>query len=375
MVTETSITTDSESYRRGVVFGLTMAEVLLLLIFCILLFLKLVSDRLHEKERELAEEKLINTNLVSENEKLKSDYQEIKTKADILEERSKVLAAKVAQMPDTVENTELVQEIVEATIVLEEVNPEKASEFLYNLKENPDFLSQMQLTTIDEFSELTTKAQYSVSPQEYAVLSNLNPIEKDNLIQNAPIASQLSPNEFQEMQTNAKLYEEAPKPEKEEGNNWPPIISLSEAQNYSFRVGNATLAPQFSSALKGSIAQEILTILQQYEADVIEVIGHTDPQPMRSNRVTNLDKTANDFLYSNRNVNLSAKDNAGLGYARALSVTKELMKVPELSNYTILPYSAAQMIAPNEELSDGSSNYSGQQLRRIEIRVRRKQGN
>ena len=375
MVTETSITTDSESYRRGVVFGLTMAEVLLLLIFCILLFLKLVSDRLHEKERELAEEKLINTNLVSENEKLKSDYQEIKTKADILEERSKVLAAKVAQMPDTVENTELVQEIVEATIVLEEVNPEKASEFLYNLKENPDFLSQMQLTTIDEFSELTTKAQYSVSPQEYAVLSNLNPIEKDNLIQNAPIASQLSPNEFQEMQTNAKLYEEAPKPEKEEGNNWPPIISLSEAQNYSFRVGNATLAPQFSSALKGSIAQEILAILQQYEADVIEVIGHTDPQPMRSNRVTNLDKTANDFLYSNRNVNLSAKDNAGLGYARALSVTKELMKVPELSNYTILPYSAAQMIAPNEELSDGSSNYSGQQLRRIEIRVRRKQGN
>ena len=375
MVTETSISQDSESYRRGVVFGLTMAEVLLLLIFCILLFLKLVSDRLNEKERELAEEKVLTTILENENEQLKTDYKKEKIRADILEERSKVLAAKMAQMPDTVENTELVQEIVEATIVLEEVNPEKASEFLSNLKENPDFLSQMQLTTIDEFSELTTKAQYSVSPQEYAVLSNLNPIEKDNLIQNAPAASQLSPNEFLEMQTSAKLYEEAPKPEKEEGNNWPPIISLSEAQNYSFRVGNATLAPQFSSALKGSIAQEILAILQQYEADVIEVIGHTDPQPMRSNRVTNLDKTANDFLYSNSNVSLSAKDNAGLGYARALSVTKELMKVPELSNYTILPYSAAQMITPNEELSDGSSNYSGQQLRRIEIRVRRKQGN
>ena len=29
------------------------------------------------------------------------------------------------------------------------------------------------------------------------------------------------------------------------------------------------------------IAQEILAILQQYDADVIEVIGHTDPQPMR----------------------------------------------------------------------------------------------
>ena len=51
-----------------------------------------------------------------------------------------------------------------------------------------------------------------------------------------------------------------------------------------------------------------------------------DPQPMRSNRVTNLDKTANDFLNSNSNVSLSAKDNAGLGYARALSVTKELRR-------------------------------------------------
>ena len=375
MVTETSITTDSESYRRGVVFGLTMAEVLLLLIFCILLFLKLVSDRLQEKERELAEERVLTTFLISENEQLKSDYQEVKIRADILDERSKVLAAKMAQMPDTVENTELIQEIVEATIVLEEINPEKASEFLYNLRENPQFLSQMQMTTIDEFSELTTRAQYSVSPQEFAVLSNLSPSEKENLIQNAPAASQLSPSEFEEMQTNAKLYEKAPKSEKEEGNNWPPIISLSEAQNYSFRVGNATLAPQFSSALKGGIAQEILAILQQYDADVIEVIGHTDPQPMRSNRVTNLDKAASDFLNSNSDVSLSARDNAGLGYARALSVTRELMKVPELSNYTILPYSAAQMITPNEEISDGLSAFNGEQLRRIEIRVRRKQSN
>ena len=69
----------------------------------------------------------------------------------------------------------------------------------------------MQMTTIDEFSELTTRAQYSVSPQEFAVLSNLSPSEKENLIQNAPAASQLSPSEFEEMQTNAKLYEKAPK--------------------------------------------------------------------------------------------------------------------------------------------------------------------
>ena len=76
-----------------------------------------------------------------------------KIRADILEERSKVLAAKMAQMPDTVENTELVQEIVEATIVLEEVNPKKHLSFS-TISKKILILSQMQMTTIDEFSEL-----------------------------------------------------------------------------------------------------------------------------------------------------------------------------------------------------------------------------
>ena len=375
MVNETSIARDSEGYRRGVVFGLTMAEVLLLLIFCILLFLKLVSDRLDEKKEELAEEKLRNTDLIAKNEKLNSNLRIAHKRAEELEKRSRILAAKAAQIPDTIENTEFVQELVEAAVVLEEVDPNKASEFLFNLKENPDYLSQVQMTEFDEFAELTTKAQFSVSPQEFAVLSNLNPQEKENLLSNAEAVSKLSVNEFEEMQTKAQLFEVLPEAEKEEGNNWPPIISLSEAQNYSFRVGNATLAPQFTSALQGSIAKQILSILQEYEADVVEVIGHTDPQPMRTNRTSNLDNTASDFLNTNTRVNLSARDNAGLGYARALSVTKELMKVPELAQYTILPYSAAQMITPNEEISKGLSEFSGEQLRRIEIRVRRKQDN
>ena len=375
MVNETSISRDSEGYRRGVVFGLTMAEVLLLLIFCILLFLKLVSDRLDEKKEELAQEKLRNADLIVKNEELNSNLQIAQEQVEELKKTSRILAAKAAQIPDTVENTQLVQELVEAAVVLEEVDPNKASELLFKLKENPDYLSQVQMTEIDEFSELTTKAQYSVSPQEYAVLSNLNPQEKENLLSNAEAVSKLSVNEFEEMQTKAELFEQPLEPEKEEGNNWPPIISLSEAQNYSFRVGNATLAPQFTSALQGSIAKQILSILQEYDADVIEVIGHTDPQPMRSNRTSNLDNTASDFLNTNKSINLSARDNAGLGYARALSVTKELMKVPELAQYTILPYSGAQMITPNEEISNGLSDFDGEQLRRIEIRVRRKQDN
>ena len=50
-----------------------------------------------------------------------------------------------------------------------------------------------------------------------------------------------------------------------------------------------------------------------------------------------------------------------------------VMQVPKLGGYNILPYSAGQMITPDEQLQNGSDSYESSQLRRIEIRVRRKQ--
>jgi len=235
----------------------------------------------------------------------------------------------------------------------------------------------VQLSTIDEWDELTTEAQYSVTKEEFTILSQLNAEEKKNFLANAEIASQNTPNELQAMKQQADSVVELPKQVAEttqnDGNNWPPIISLSEAKDYSFNVGSANLAPKFKDALNGGIADQIYDILNKYDADVIEVIGHTDPQPMNKNRTTNLDSFSVEFFNSDKTINLSAKDNAGLGYARALSVTKELMKVPKLSGYSILPYSAGQMITPDEQLQDGSDIYDSSQLRRIEIRVRRKQ--
>ena len=68
------------------------------------------------------------------------------------------------------------------------------------------------MTEIDEFSELTTKAQYSAS-QEYAVLSNLN--WKKKILSNAEAVSKL--NNESRMQTKAELFEQPLEPEKEEG--------------------------------------------------------------------------------------------------------------------------------------------------------------
>jgi flagellar motor protein MotB len=320
MLNKTSITKDVESYRRGVIFGLTMAEVLLLLVFCILLFLAIINDRLKEEVRRLAEltvkftaEQELNQQLTDTNKKLSKQMT--------------VFASKVATMPETAENSEFTEKMFETAVILEATDPTKASELLYALNENPQLLQQAQLSTINEWMVLTTIAQPAVS---------------------------------------------AKKP-KTEGNNWPPIISLSEAKDWSFNVGSAKLAPKFQDALKGSISDQIYEILNEYDADVIEVIGHTDPQPMSKNSTTNLDNFSVEFFNSNKAIDLSAKDNAGLGYARALSVTKELMKVPKLSGYSILPYSAGQMITPDEQLQTGTSSYDSSQLRRIEIRVRRKQ--
>ena len=53
MVSDTYINRASESYRRGVIFGLTIAEVLLLLIFCILLLLKFTFDQKNKEIEQL----------------------------------------------------------------------------------------------------------------------------------------------------------------------------------------------------------------------------------------------------------------------------------------------------------------------------------
>ena len=215
----------------------------------------------------------------------------------------------------------------------------------------------------DEWEELTTLSRYSVSEEEHALLNTLDEEQRENLLANASLAANKTPSELTDMQARAEIS----------NNKWPPIISLSEARNYSFEVGSATLAPQFKQALKGKIAEQILALLNEFDADIIEVIGHTDQQPMSSTRTTNLDKIPLSFLTSNLDLTLNARDNAGLGYSRALSVIKELRKVPSLQKYTILPYSAAQMITPDEELNTGINDYDRALLRRIEIRVRRKQ--
>ena len=383
---ETSIAQAGNSYRRGVIFGLTMAEILLLLIFCLLLFMATLDEKIEE--------------LTKLNETLESQNLEYSRENKIL----------LAQNVRYKENIDALGQDTSVPIEVYEVVTKMDDEELFKFVENSELASTL---SPEDFSEVFEKAEQwdtvTNQPQNPKVdiitdlAKELKPEQLNKLIENAYVASQtdaeildaaleefnkpkekppepaLAPidpkiRELAESVSldDLKLLAEGKMEEKvEAGNNWPPIISLPEAENYSFKLGSAQLTESFKGQLSNEIVNQILRTLSEYDADLIEVIGHTDLQPMSMARVTNLDKSALEYFETADKVSLRARDNAGLGYARALSVTKHLLQTPELKDYTILPYSAAQMVTPNHTITTKDDNFDSSQLRRIEIRVRR----
>ena len=383
---ETSIAQAGNSYRRGVIFGLTMAEILLLLIFCLLLFMATLDEKIEE--------------LTKLNETLESQNLEYSRENKIL----------LAQNVRYKENIDALGQDTSVPIEVYEVVTKMDDEELFKFVENSELASTL---SPEDFSEVFEKAEQwdtvTNQPQNPKVdiitdlAKELKPEQLNKLIENAYLASQtdaevldaaleefnkpkekpaepaLAPidpkiRELAESVSldDLKLLAEGKMEEKvEAGNNWPPIISLPEAENYSFKLGSAQLTESFKGQLSNEIVNQILQTLSEYDADLIEVIGHTDLQPMSMARVTNLDKSALEYFETADKVSLRARDNAGLGYARALSVTKHLLQTPELKDYTILPYSAAQMVTPNHTITTKDDNFDSSQLRRIEIRVRR----
>jgi len=87
-------------------------------------------------------------------------------------------------------------------------------------------------------------------------------------------------------------------------NDKPPIIEVLESSRYKFPSGRAEVIPEFKKYIRGELRSKILRITKEYEeVDVIEVIGHTDGQPISGinspteNNYSNLD-------YSLEKVNL-----------------------------------------------------------------------
>jgi outer membrane protein OmpA-like peptidoglycan-associated protein len=375
-MTNTSIQQSASGYSRGVIFGLTMAEVLLLLIFCLLLFLATLNRQIEELSKA-------NDALTKDRETLEVANANYQASLNNLDQSTSV-SQELFDVVNVLDDNEL-QKLINNSEIATTYSAEKLEQVISKAKKWDVFTNQPpepSFTVLDEIEKNAAPEELVRLIENAEIAMNANPETLTEQISKAkkwdakaalPDVEQIDPkiaNLASQVSLNDLELLAAGKPEPA-GNNWPPIISLPEAENYSFKIGSAQLTDNFKTQLTGQIVQQILKTLSEYEADLIEVIGHTDLQPMSKDRATNLDTLAKNFFETDKEIALRAKDNVGLGYARALSVTKHLLSTPELKNYTILPYSAAQMITPNGTITTPDDDFGSSQLRRIEIRVRR----
>ena len=105
--------------------------------------------------------------------------------------------------------------------------------------------------------------------------------------------------------------------------------------------------------------------------DVVEVVGHTDDQPIGV-RQSNLDRDLLPVLKNEIGIaSIVPADNAGLGLARAASVVSVLRQNVDLAKFKILPLSGGQLVDTDETLAISGAGGNIAERRRIEIRLRK----
>jgi outer membrane protein OmpA-like peptidoglycan-associated protein len=271
-------------------------------------------------------------------------------------------------------NTRLAEVVDRATA---STSPREIDEFWRKLVESNDVVTKMEREGIS----LAALEQNDGTAAKLRQLMREG-IDPDKLARGAALASavdaavaernmkKLTPQEIVAL-VEKSLDPSKPPDDHPAGHNWPPIISLSEADGYFFATGSAELTPGFATELRGAVIDRLLEIARTFDVDVIEVIGHTDEQPVTSH-VSNLDRRLSSVtLGENGTGSLQWADNAGLGLARALAVVELLSADPRLRNFRILPLSGAQLIGIDGRLTRWDGHGDVRERRRIEIRMRK----
>lgn len=331
----------SSSYRQGLVLGLTMAEIMILLIFCLLItmaaFLKREQTKREEAEQQVRIERvssMADRNLVMA----------IKQNPELYERlRSEVVTSSNVKAVD-----EFWRELVESRNAMAEFKKSGLSE--RNIRD--------RLTEMERLSARGISADKALRDADIV----------GSIVKVMPAAGQPST----PPQAIADAVSRGLSGDTPSGHQWPPIIRLSEADGNFFKTGSAELSPEFREKLMTSTPQQIAALIRKYDVDVIEVVGHTDEQPVGI-RQSNLDRYLVPVLRNYAGIaSLAPADNAGLGLARAVSVVRVLGRSPLLSGYKLIPMSAAQLVNTDETLAiDGAFSGDVQERRRIEIRLRK----
>jgi flagellar motor protein MotB len=154
----------------------------------------------------------------------------------------------------------------------------------------------------------------------------------------------------------------------------PPIIVIQDTGSYQFQSGSAALPESLTRYIQQQLVSQIETNAEQYQIDVVEIIGHTDGQ-VNQGGVSNLDQVLEIVAKGNNSLNqLSPGSNADLGLMRALAVVKILQEIQQkegrLKGLQFRPYSAAQLVTPSGTFAENNRNPDAKR-RRIEIRFTR----
>ncbi|ODM73119.1 MULTISPECIES: hypothetical protein [Bradyrhizobium] len=360
-----TINRQNSSYRQGLVLGLTMAEIMLLLVFCLLIamatFLKHEQTKLDDARKELERER--------------AESKQGQAIVDALRQNP-VMYQKIVNATggDAAAIDEFWRDLVESKAAMAEIKKEGSS--LKELRDKATAMSTLLANGVD-------------------LEKGLHDAEIVSAIKRVMPASDKLPPSPQEI---ADLIAKGLAPGADHsGHQWPPIITLSEAGGFIFKTGSAELSAPFRTALLTTTADAIYRDIQQYDVDVIEVVGHTDEQtfgirtiappaptvdpsapavpmpPAIPQRRSNLDRWLPAVLRDGGDISRSTPvDNAGLGLARAVSVVSVLRQSPQLANMKMIPLSGAQLVNTDETLAI-SKTPGGDvaQRRRIEIRLRK----
>jgi flagellar motor protein MotB len=342
----------TSSYRQGLVLGLTMAEIMLLLVFCLLIAVG-VSLATERAERDDALLRLKQAEAAAAaNGKAVETLRQSATLTELLE-RTRRLGSqseidefwrKLVDSSDTVARME--QQGLSPATLKEESDDLARLRQLMNEGIDPDKIARSAALAAAIDAVMADKKLGDLTPQEIAAL-----------LEKGLAAAAVKPADDSDT--------------KKGQHNWPPIINLSEAGGYYFATGSAELTPNFATELRTVVVDRLLEIADAYDVDVIEVIGHTDEQPVNG-RASNLDRALSTVTSGGSGAGiLQWADNAGLGLARALSVVERLSADPRLRNFRILPLSAAQLIGTDGRITRWDNHGDVRERRRIEIRMRK----
>jgi flagellar motor protein MotB len=327
------------SYRQGLVLGLTMAEIMILLVFCLLIamasFLKS-----EQNKRVIAESQLVEQR--TQNERDRAVVASLRQNTVVAEKLQSL-----SGLSDPKEIDQYWRELVDSRTVMAEL--EKSGVPTKELRERISDLATLHANSIDvdkavRDSDIVGAINRAMAKPGQAAVSKqaiLDAIERGSA-GNGP-----------------------------GGHQWPPIISMSEAGGYFFKSGSAELSPTFRDTLANKTPAQILDYIKKFNVDVIEVVGHTDEQPLGTHQ-SNLDLDLLSVLNNTKNIaSLIPADNAGLGLARAVSVVSVLRQSPVLVGYKLIPLSGAQLVNTDETLAVFGTPGDIPQRRRIEIRLRK----